>query len=409
MNTTFNTVEEAIKDLQAGKLLILVDDEDRENEGDLIVAAEHVTPELLNFMSFYGRGLMCLPVSGEIADKFALPMMVSRNDSKYHTPFTVSIEAATGVTTGISIADRYRTIQIMADRESTASDIVMPGHIFPLRAVEGGVLFRSGHTEGTVDLLKLAGLNPVGVLCEILNEDGSCARLPDLIKFREQHQLKMIAINDLIAYRMQQENLVDEVASARLPIDPHGEFTIKVLSSKLDNFEHIALIKGEIDPEKPTLVRVHSECLTGDIFGSMRCDCGWQLTSALEKISNEGGVLLYMKQEGRGIGLSNKIKAYALQDEYGLDTVEANHHLGFKADHRDYGIGSQILRDLGVKKMRLLTNNPRKIHGIGGYGIEIVSREPIEMLTNSENRKYLMTKQKKLGHLLSLAEETKSA
>jgi len=407
MSSLFNTITEAIQDLQDGKMLILVDDEDRENEGDLIVAGEHVTAEQLNFMSIYGRGLMCLPVAGEIADKFALPMMVQSNNSKYHTPFTVSIEAATGVTTGISIADRLQTVKTMANPCSNASDIAMPGHMFPLRAVDGGVLYRSGHTEGTVDLLKTANLYPVGVLCEILNDDGSCARLPDLIKFREQHQIKMISINDLIAYRMQNDQIVTEIASARLPIEPHGEFTIKVMSSTLDNFEHIALIKGDIDPEKPVLVRVHSECLTGDIFRSMRCDCGWQLSSALAKIADEGGVLLYMKQEGRGIGLSNKIKAYALQDEHGYDTVEANHHLGFKADHRDYGVGSQILRQLGVKKMRLLTNNPRKIHGIGGYGLEIVSREPIEMLPHKENHRYLRAKQEKLGHMLNIEDRVK--
>ncbi len=400
MNIKFHTIEEAIQDLRAGNMLVVVDDEDRENEGDLIVAASHVTPEQLNFMSQYGRGLMCVPISGDIADKFNLPMMVNHNHSKYHTAFTISVEAAIGVSSGISIADRYRTIQVMANPDSVANDLVSPGHLFPLRAIDGGVLYRSGHTEATIDLLKLAGLYPVGVLCEILNEDGSCARLPDLMQFCERHALKIVAINDLIAYRMRQENLISEIASARLPIDPHGEFTIKVLTSALDDFEHIALIKGNIKPDIPTLVRVHSECLTGDIFGSMRCDCGWQLSSALHKIGQEGGILLYMKQEGRGIGLSNKIKAYALQDEQGLDTVEANHHLGFKADHRDYGIGSQILRYLGVEKMRLLTNNPRKIHGIGGYGIEIVSREPLKMPPHKENLKYLQTKREKLGHWL---------
>lgn len=408
MNTPFNTILEAIQDLRDGKLLVLVDDEDRENEGDLIIAAEKVTPELLNFMSVHGRGLMCVPLTRDIADKFKLPMMVDQNHSKYHTPFTVSVEAATGVSTGISVADRHQTIHILANPSSTAADIVTPGHIFPLRAVDGGVLKRSGHTEGTVDLCRLAGLQPVGVLCEILNPDGSCARLPDLIKFCDEHQLKMISIRDLISYRMQKDHLVTEIASARLPIDWHGEFTIKILNYVLDDVEHIALIKGHIDPKQPILVRLHSECLTGDTFGSMRCDCGWQLASALAKIGQEGGVLLYMKQEGRGIGLSNKIKAYALQDEKGLDTVEANHHLGFKDDHREYDIASQLLRFLGVKKMRLLTNNPRKIHGMQSCGIEIVSREPIEMLPNEENRKYLETKQQKLGHLLHVVEERTS-
>ena len=404
---TLHTIEEAIADIQAGKMIIMVDDEDRENEGDLIVAAEKVTPEILNFMSREGRGLMCLPLAGEIADKFNIPMMVEDNNSKFYTPFTVSIEAASGVTTGISVQDRFHTIQTVANPDSQPADIVMPGHIFPLRAKEGGVLFRAGHTEGTVDLLKLAKMSPVGVLCEILNPDGSCARLPDLMEFGKKHDIKIVSINDLIAYRMQQENLVTELSHARLPLEPHGEFSIKVLKHELDELEHIALISGDIDPEEPVLVRVHSECLTGDTFGSTRCDCGWQLNSALRKIGQEGGVLLYMKQEGRGIGLSNKIKAYALQDDEGMDTVEANHHLGFKADHRDYGVGSQILRSLGVKKMRLLTNNPRKVYGIRGYGLEIVSREPIEMLPTKDNVKYLRTKRDKLGHMLEFDGEQK--
>ena len=400
-SSPFVPIPEAIDAIRRGEMIILVDDEDRENEGDLIVAADKVTPEIINFMITYGRGLVCMPMSCEIAERLNLPMMVKKNSTKYDTPFTVSIEAARGVGTGVSAQDRAKTVQVAVDPTSTAEDIVTPGHVFPLRAKNGGVLTRSGHTEGTVDLAKLAGLRPAGVLCEILAEDGTMARLPQLIEFSKKHELKLASINDLIAYRMQEEKTIREVAEAKLPIDPYGEFTIKVLASEYDDVEHIALIKGEIDPDKPTLVRVHSECITGDTFGSTRCDCGWQLRSALKKIGEEGGVLLYMQQEGRGIGLANKIKAYALQDQ-GMDTVEANQHLGFNADHREYSVGSQILLSLGIRKMRLLTNNPRKIHSIQGFGLEIVSREPIEALANKDNLRYLTTKRDKLGHLLNI-------
>lgn len=403
--TPFTRIEEAIEAYARGEMLIMVDDEDRENEGDLIIAADKVTPESINFMIKYGRGLVCMPCAEEIINRLELPMMSKVNNSKFYTPFTVSIEAATGVTTGISTHDRFRTIQVILDENSKPNDVVTPGHLFPLRAKEGGVLARSGHTEAVVDMAKLAGLRPAGVLCEILKDDGTMARLNDLIPFAQQHGLKIVSINDLIAYRMQNECLVSEVSSAKLPLEPYGDFVIKILDNKLDNLEHIALIHGEIDSSKPVLVRVHSECITGDAFGSVRCDCGWQLRSALSKIGKEGGILLYMSQEGRGIGLGNKIKAYALQDQLGMDTVEANHHLGFHADHRDYGIGSQILRFLGVRKMRLLTNNPRKIHGLSAYDLEIVSREPIEMFPKAQNLAYLKTKREKLGHLLNLPEE----
>ena len=399
-NQIFSTVTDVLDDLRLGRMVILVDDEDRENEGDLIMAAEKVTPEAINFMTRYGRGLVCCPMTADRLQRFGIPMMVKHNRSKYETAFGVSVGAAHGITTGISAADRAHTIQVLANEHSQPKDIVSPGHIFPLCAREGGVLVRTGHTEGSVDLAQLAGLKPMSVLCEIMNEDGTMARLEDLKSFAQQHQLKMISINDIIAHRMQQECLVEEIATARLPLQPHGEFVIKVFKDTITGIEHVVLQKGDVFPDKPCLVRVHSECLTGDAFGSARCDCGWQLDSALATIGQEGGVLLYMHQEGRGIGLANKIKAYALQDQ-GVDTVEANHRLGFSADHRDYGIGSQILRYLGIRKMVLMTNNPRKCYGIEGYDLEIVDRRGIEMIPTEENIHYLRTKRDKLGHILT--------
>ncbi len=402
MKAPFITVEEAIAELKNGKMIILVDDEDRENEGDLVFPADLITPEIINFMVTHARGLVCLTLEEKIIERLQLQMMTDRNSSKYETAFTISIEAAEGVSSGISAADRARTIRVAVNPDARPEDLVMPGHIFPIRARKGGVLFRAGHTEGSVDLTKMAGFQPAAVICEIMNEDGSMARLPDLQAFAKKHNIKLASLDDLIAYRMARECLVEEVANANLPISGLGEFQVRVFTSELDHLEHVVLQLGEIDPEKPVLVRVHSECLTGDIFGSSRCDCGWQLNSALQQIAKEGGVMLYMRQEGRGIGLVNKIKAYELQDKEGLDTVEANHRLGFSDDHRDYGIGSQILRYLGIKKMRLMTNNPRKIYGIDGYGLEIVDRVPIEMTPTRENLFYLQTKQDKLGHILSV-------
>ncbi len=399
-------IEEVIADIRAGKMIILVDDEDRENEGDLCMAAEKVTPEAINFMATHGRGLICLAMSPDIVEQLGLPMMVQNNQSPYGTGFTVSIEARTGVTTGISAADRARTIEAAVAPEATPRDIISPGHIFPLRAREGGVLVRTGQTEGSVDLARLAGLRTAGVICEIMKDDGTMARMPDLEQFAAKHDLKIATIADLVAYRLHKEALVHRAAEARLPTEHAGEFRIIAYTNDVDRFEHVALVKGEIDPAKPVMVRVHSECLTGDVFGSSRCDCGEQLHAAMRMVDQEGcGVVLYMRQEGRGIGLVNKIKAYHLQDEEGLDTVEANVQLGFKPDLRDYGIGAQILRDLGVRKMRLLTNNPKKIVGLEGYGLQVVDRLPIEIPGEPENKEYLRCKRDKMGHLLELYDE----
>jgi len=400
-----SSIEEVIKDIKAGKMIILVDDEDRENEGDLCMAAEAVTDEAINFMATYGRGLICLTLSPDLVDKLQLPMMVSDNKSPYGTGFTISIEASTGVSTGISAADRARTVQVAVAKDAKPSDLVSPGHIFPLRAKQGGVLVRTGQTEGSVDLARLAGMTTAGVICEIMNDDGTMSRMPDLEIFAAKHGLKIATIADLIEYRLHQDVLVHRAAEARIPTEHAGEFTAIVYTNDVDKHHHIALIKGDISKADRVLVRVHSECLTGDVFGSSRCDCGLQLNAAMRMIEQEGcGVLLYMRQEGRGIGLINKLKAYHLQDSQGMDTVEANLQLGFKADLRDYGIGAQILRDLGVKKMALLTNNPKKIIGLEGYGIEVVARYPIEILSNPENREYLQCKRDRMGHLFEVLE-----
>ncbi len=397
----FVTVEQAIESFRQGQFVIIIDDENRENEGDFVIAAEKITPAAINFMSRYGRGLICLPMDGEIIDRLQLPPMVKRNTSKFNTAFTISIGAKRGITTGISAQDRARTIQVAIDPQTTSDDLSMPGHVFPLRAVKGGVLVRAGHTEASVDLARLAGFQPAAVLCEILKEDGSMARREDLIKIAETHGLAILSVADLITYRINREMLVKETASALLPLKAYGAFHMKVYESEIDETQHLVLLRGEINAETACLVRVHSQCITGDIFASARCDCGWQLEYSLRKIGQEGGILLYMNQEGRGIGLVNKVKAYALQD-HGLDTVEANHSLGFSADMRDYGIAAQILKQLGVGSVRLLTNNPNKIEGIQRYGIKVENREPIEMEPTEDNIHYLRTKRKKLGHLLSL-------
>ncbi len=400
-------IKDVIEDIRSGKMVILVDDEDRENEGDLCMAAQMVTPEAINFMAKYGRGLICLTLTPELIDKLQIPMMVQNNKSPFQTAFTVSIEARNGVTTGISAADRARTIQAAVAPDVTPQDIVSPGHIFPLRARRGGVLVRTGQTEGSVDLSKLAGLHPTGVICEIMKEDGTMARMSDLKIFAERHALKIATIADLVAYRIKKEILVHRAAETKLPTRYGGEFKAIVYTNDVDDNEHLALVKGEINPDEEIMVRVHSECLTGDVFGSLRCDCGSQLHAAMKMVGDEGqGVILYMHQEGRGIGLVNKLKAYALQDN-GLDTVEANLELGFKPDLRDYGIGAQILHDLGVRKMKLITNNPKKIIGLEGYGLEVTNRVPIEMEAVPENLNYLKCKKDKLGHMLDLITDNK--
>jgi len=396
------TIEEAIRDIREGRMVILVDDEDRENEGDLCMAAEAVTPEAINFMATYGRGLICLSMTPDKIDSLDLPPMVDNNTSPYGTGFTVSIEARCGVSTGISAADRATTVQTAVADDAVPRDLVRPGHIFPLRAREGGVIVRAGQTEGSVDLARLAGMKPAGVICEIMDEDGTMARMPTLEKFSDKHCVGICTIADLIEYRMRMESFVHRAAETTIPTAVAGDFRAVVYENDVDNLLHIAMIKGEIDPEKPILVRVHSECLTGDIFGSQRCDCGPQLHKAMAKMAEEGsGVLLYIRQEGRGIGLVNKIKAYALQDE-GFDTVQANEELGFAPDMRNYGIGAQILVDLGVRKMRLLTNNPKKMVGLDGYGLSIIEQVPIEVEANEFNKCYLECKKLKMGHMLNV-------
>jgi len=392
-------IKEVIEDLRQGKMIILVDDESRENEGDLTIAAEKVTPEAINFMAKYGRGLICLALSPEIVERLKLTPMAYDNRSPYNTAFTVSIEARQGVTTGISAADRAHTILTAVADDAKPDDLIHPGHVFPLRARRGGVLFRSGQTEGSVDLACIAGMKSAAVICEVMNDDGTMARMPDLEKFAKKHDLKIATVADIIAYRMRNESFVHKMAETILPT-PYGEFKAIAFVNDIDDYEHLALVKGEISPEKEIMVRVHSECLTGDVFSSYRCDCGEQLKKAMSMVQQEGlGVILYLLQEGRGIGLANKLKAYALQDN-GLDTVEANKELGFDADLRDYGVGAQILAALGIRKMRLITNNPKKIVGLEGYGLQVTGRVPIEIEPRPENLKYLLTKCQKLGHLM---------
>jgi len=397
-------IEEAIDDIRNGKMVIVIDDEDRENEGDLTMAAEMVTPEAINFMATYGRGLICVPMLGEQLDRLNLPLMVSNNTASLSTAFTVSVDSLIGTTTGISASDRSDTIKALISNDTKPEDLGRPGHIFPLRYVDGGVLKRTGQTEASIDLCRLAGLEEAAVICEIMAEDGNMARMPQLEEFAKQHDVKIVSVEDLIAYRRTHERLIERVAEARVPTE-YGEFNAVSYSSVVDVQEHVAFVKGDINPGKPALVRVHSECLTGDVFGSKRCDCGYQVQLALQAIEEHGsGVLLYMRQEGRGIGIHNKLKAYALQDQ-GYDTVEANVMLGFAPDPRQYGIGAQILADLGVKKMKLLTNNPTKRVGLEGFGLEVVERVPIIAPHTDENIKYMETKRERMGHILEPIED----
>ena len=399
MQTELDTVEAALADLRRGKMVIVVDDADRENEGDLVMAAEHATPTAINFMAKFGRGLICVPTTGERLKQLGVERMVTQNRETFKTDFQVSVDAARGVSTGISAADRAKTIQVMADPTAMADDLVQPGHVFPLRAKSGGVLQRAGHTEAAVDLARLAGCRPIGVICEVMSDDGTMARLPELRKFARKHKLKICSIADLISYRRTREKLVERIEVVKMPTD-YGDFDLHLYRSHTDGQHHIALVKGDLGRGERVLVRVHSECLTGDVFGSRRCDCGPQLQQAMKQVSDAGcGVVLYMRQEGRGIGLGPKIQAYKLQEK-GLDTVEANQKLGFGMDLREYGIGAQILCDLGLKTIRLLTNNPKKLVGLGGYGLKVIEQVPIRVQPNPHNERYLKTKREKLGHLL---------